>query len=116
MARRARYSSVRGLPMFAKLNHVALISDNYGAQSIFYKALFDLKTGSSAKFESTAIAIGDGYVGMNIIPRFPGRHSGFEHFGIQVDDVDTVRERVGKRHPEIEIIQRPSNRPFAAFG
>ena len=44
--------------MFAKLNHVALISDNYGAQSIFYKALFDLKTGSSAKFESTAIAIG----------------------------------------------------------
>ena len=46
--------------MFAKLNHVALISDNYGAQSIFYKALFDLKTGSSAKFESTAIAIGDG--------------------------------------------------------
>jgi predicted enzyme related to lactoylglutathione lyase len=102
--------------MFAKLNHVALISDNYGAQSIFYKALFDLKTGSSAKFESTAIAIGDGYVGMNIIPRFPGRQGGFDHFGIQVDDVDVVRERVAKSHPQIEIIQRPSNRPFAAFG
>jgi predicted enzyme related to lactoylglutathione lyase len=102
--------------MFAKLNHVALISDNYGAQSIFYKALFDLKSGSSAKFESTAVAIGDGYVGMQIIPRFPGRQGGIDHFGIQVDDVDAVRARVAKRHPEIEIIQRPSNRPFAAFG
>src|SRR6202453_945360 len=102
--------------MFAKLNHVALISDNYGAQSIFYKALVDLKTSSSTKFESTPITIGDGYVGMNIIPRFPGRHAGFEHFGIQVDDVDVVRERVAKRHPTIEIIQRPSHRPLAAFG
>jgi predicted enzyme related to lactoylglutathione lyase len=102
--------------MFAKLNHVALISDNYGAQSIFYKALFDLKTASSAKFESTAIAIGDGYVGMNIIPRFPGRQGGFDHFGIQVDDVDVVRARVAKKYPFIDIIKRPSNRPFAAYG
>jgi predicted enzyme related to lactoylglutathione lyase len=102
--------------MFAKLNHVALISDNYAAQNIFYKALFDLKSGSSAKFEATAIAIGDGYVGMNIIPRFPGRQGGFDHFGIQVDDVDVVRERVAKRNPSIDIIKRPSNRPFAAYG
>lgn len=102
--------------MFAKLNHVALVSDNYASQSVFYKALFDLKSGSTARNEASAFAIGDGYVGMNIIPRFPGRQAGFDHFGLQVDDVEVVRERVGKKWPNIEIINRPSNRPFAGLG
>lgn len=102
--------------MFAKLNHVALISDNYAAQSVFYRALFDLKTASTARNEASAMAMGDGYVGMQIIPRMPGRQAGIDHFGVQVDDLDTVRERVAKRWPKIEIIQRPSTRPFAALG
>jgi catechol 2,3-dioxygenase-like lactoylglutathione lyase family enzyme len=102
--------------MFAKLNHVAIVSDNYAAQGIFYRALFDLKTGSSARFEASALAIGDGYVGMNINPRAPGRQAGLDHFGIQVEDVDLVRSRVAKKWPKIEIVQRPGNRPFAALG
>jgi predicted enzyme related to lactoylglutathione lyase len=102
--------------MFAKLNHVAIVSDNYAAQGIFYRALFDLKTGSSARFEASAMAIGDGYVGMNINPRAPGRQAGFDHFGIQVEDVELVRSRVAKKWPKIEIVQRPGNRPFAALG
>jgi predicted enzyme related to lactoylglutathione lyase len=102
--------------VFAKLNHVALISDNYASQTVFYKALFDLKTASSAKAEALAMAMGDGYVGMQIIPRFPGRQAGIDHFGIQVESVDAVRERVEKKWPAIEVVQRPSTRPFAAFG
>ena len=102
--------------MFAKLNHVAIVSDNYAAQGIFYRALFDLKSGSTARFEASALALGDGYVGMNINPRAPGRQAGFDHFGIQVDNVDLVRERVAKKWPQIEIIQRPGNRPFAGLG
>jgi predicted enzyme related to lactoylglutathione lyase len=102
--------------MFAKLNHVAIVSDNYAAQGIFYRALFDLKSGSSARFDTSALALGDGYVGMNINPRVPGRQGGFDHFGIQVEDVDAVRERVAKKWPKIEIVTRPGNRPFAALG
>lgn len=102
--------------MFAKLNHVALISDNYAAQAVFYRALFGLKSASTAENEASAMAMGDGYVGMQIIPRFPGRQAGIDHFGIQVDDVDTVRERVAKKYPRIVITERPGNRPFAAYG
>ena len=102
--------------MFSKLNHVAIVSDNYAAQGVFYRALFDLKSGSTARFDVNALAIGDGYVGMNINPRVPGRQAGLDHFGIQVQDVDVVRERVGKKWPNIEIVTRPSNRPFAALG
>jgi predicted enzyme related to lactoylglutathione lyase len=102
--------------MFAKLNHVALISDNYASQSVFYKALFDLKSGSTPRFEASAMAIGDGYVGMQVIPRHPGRQAGFDHFGVQVDDVEVVRARVAKKWPQIEITERPGNRPFASLG
>lgn len=102
--------------MFAKLNHVAIISDNYAAQGLFYRALFDLKSGSPARYDATAWAIGDGYVGLNINPRSAGRQGGLDHFGIQVEDVELVRKRVAKKWPKIEIIQRPSNRPYAALG
>jgi predicted enzyme related to lactoylglutathione lyase len=102
--------------MFAKLNHVALVSDNYAAQAAVYRAVFGLKSASTAASEALAMAMGDGYVGMQVIPRFPGRQAGIDHFGIQVADIETVRERVAKRWPQIEIIQRPGNRPFAALG
>jgi hypothetical protein len=45
-----------------------------------------------------------------------GRQGGLDHFGIQVADVDIVRERVAKKWPKIDIIERPSNRPFAGLG
>jgi predicted enzyme related to lactoylglutathione lyase len=102
--------------MFAKLNHVAIVSDNYAAQGVFYQYMFDLKAGAAAKFNAGALAIGDGYVGMNINPRVAGRQGGLDHFGIQVEDVETVRERVAKKWPKIEIIERPGNRPFAGLG
>jgi predicted enzyme related to lactoylglutathione lyase len=102
--------------MFAQLNHVAVVSENYALLSVWYRALFGLEIKSNAKFEASAMSIGDGYVGMNINPRMPGRQGGFDHFGIQVEDVEVVRERVAKKYPKIEIIKRPSNRPFAALG
>ena len=102
--------------MFAKLNHVAIVSDNYANLSIWYRAMFGLEVKTNARFEAFAMSIGDGYVGMNVNPRMAGRQAGFDHFGIQVADVETVRERVAKKYPKIEIIKRPSNRPFASFG
>jgi catechol 2,3-dioxygenase-like lactoylglutathione lyase family enzyme len=45
-----------------------------------------------------------------------GRQAGFDHFGIQVEDIELVRERVAKKYPKVGIIARPSNRPFAALG
>jgi predicted enzyme related to lactoylglutathione lyase len=102
--------------MFAKLNHVAVVSENYALLAVWYRAAFGLEVKTNAKFEASAMSIGDGYVGMNINPRMAGRQAGFDHFGILVEDVEAVRERVAKKYPKIEIIQRPSNRPFAALG
>jgi hypothetical protein len=48
--------------VFAKLNHVAILPDKYAQQGLFYRALFDLKSGSPPQQDIIAWSIGDGYV------------------------------------------------------
>ena len=57
----------------------------------------------------------DGYVGLNINPRAPGRQAGFDHFGFEVDDVDAIFRRVDEAYPTVRYLRRPSNRPFAGI-
>src|SRR5438105_14538728 len=62
-----------------------------------------------------AITVGDGYVGLNINPRRAGRPAGLDHFGIEVEDVETVFHRLRKSYPTVKWLKRPSNRPFAGI-
>jgi Lactoylglutathione lyase and related lyases len=100
--------------MFAKIKHLAIISDNYALLSRFYEALFGMKTSKSPRPES-AVAIGDGYIGMNIIPQKLGRQAGLEHFGLEVEDVEKVSARLREKYPSVQLIKRPTNRPFAGI-
>src|SRR5437879_3086266 len=61
-----------------------------------------------------AITVGDGYVGLNINPRKAGRPAGLDHFGVEVEDVETVLERM-RKYPGADYVQRPSTRPFAGI-
>lgn len=99
--------------MNTQIKHVAIASENYAMMGRFYEALFHLRTSPRAKPES-AVVVGDGYVGMNINPRRAGRQAGFDHFGFEVDDVETVYERL-KKYPSVNVGKRPGNRPFAGL-
>ena len=98
--------------MFAKINHIAIVSDNYAQLGKFYEAVFGMKN-SPLQRATQAITVGDGYVGLNINPRRAGRSAGLDHFGIEVEDVETVFDRMRKRYPAVKWLKRPSNRPFA---
>ena len=100
--------------MFAKINHVAMVSTNYAMLGKFYEVLFGMKTSANARPQS-AVTVGDGYVGLNINPRRPGRAGGLVHFGVQVEDTETVFERMSKKYPEVKWLKRPGNRPFAGI-
>ena len=100
--------------MFTKINHVAMVSTEYAMLGRFYEVLFGMKTASKPRPES-ATTVTDGYVGLNINPRRPGRAGGLDHFGVQVDDVETVFERMDKKYPQVNWLKRPSNRPFAGI-
>jgi len=100
--------------MPAKLNHVAIASDQYPLNARFYESLFGMKTSSKPR-PSRSVVVGDGYVGLNSIPRREGRCSGIDHFGIEVDDLDDTIARIKKFDAKLEAVKRPPVRPFAAW-
>ncbi len=100
--------------MFAQINHVAIISHQYNTLGKFYEAVFGLKPSAKGR-PASAITIGDGYVGLNLIPRRDGYVEGIDHFGMVVDDVEPVLERMKRKHKNATIVKRPSARPFAAY-
>jgi predicted enzyme related to lactoylglutathione lyase len=100
--------------MFAKINHIALISENYALAGKFYEAMFGMRTSSKPR-PSRAVTVGDGYVGLNINPKRAGRPARLDHFGIQVADVETVFERLRASYPRVEWLKRPDSRPFAGI-
>jgi catechol 2,3-dioxygenase-like lactoylglutathione lyase family enzyme len=100
--------------MFAKINHVAMVSNDYAMLGKFYETLFGMKTSPSTR-PGRAITVGDGYVGLNINPRKPGRPAGLDHFGVQVDDVEAVFAKMDAKYPKAKWVKRPGNRPFAGI-
>lgn len=53
--------------MFAKINHLAIVSENYAALAQFYQGVFGMKTSGRTR-PGCAITVGDGYIGLNINP------------------------------------------------
>ncbi len=100
--------------MASKINHVAIMSGNYALESKFYESMFGMRNSAKAR-PTRAVSIGDGYVGMNINPRRAGRPGRLDHFGIQVDDLEATTARMKEKYPKVDILKRPSTRPFAAF-
>ena len=102
--------------MFAKLKHVAIVSDRFTLLGKFYEALFGMKSSASSSTEPRGAAtVGDGYVGLNINSRSPGRQCGLDHFGFEVEDVETVFTRLREKYPRIKVLHRPGGRSFAGI-
>src|SRR5258707_7598471 len=100
--------------MASRLNHVAITSDQYALNGRFYESLFGMKPSSKPR-PARSVVLGDGYVGMNVIPRRDGRTSGLDHFGIEVDDVEDTIARIAKFDSSLGAVKRPPIRPFAAY-
>ena len=109
--------------MPTKIQHAAIVSENFVREAKFYEAIFGMKRSKPGSEEEQkairnnyAISISDGYVGVTVIGRKPGYIPGLHHFGVDVDDVDEAMSRIKKHYPEVAVLKRPSNRPFATYG
>ncbi|MFQ5904910.1 MAG: VOC family protein [Candidatus Binatia bacterium] len=100
--------------MFAKIKHLAIVSEKCEILGEFYKSIFGMKSSGGTR-PSGSVAVGDGYVGMNFNPRKPGRQAGLDHFGFEVEDVEVVYARMREKYPSVQALKRPSNRPFAGI-
>ena len=109
--------------MLTRIQHFAIVSENFVREAKFYEAAFGMtrsKPGSEEEQKAIrtnyAVSISDGYVGVTMIGRKPGYVPGLHHFGVDVDDVDEAIARIKKNYPEVAVLKRPSNRPFATYG
>ena len=109
--------------MQTKIQHVAIVSENFVRESRFYESLLGMKRSKPGSAEEEkavktnfALSVTDGYVGMTVIGRKPGYVPGLHHFGIDVDDVAQACARIKEKYPSVAVLKRPSNRPFATFG
>jgi len=109
--------------MLTRIQHFAIVSENFVREAKFYEAAFGMKRAKPGSAEEEkairtnyAVSISDGYVGVTVIGRKPGYIPGLHHFGVDVDDVDEAIARIKKNHPEVAVLKRPSNRPFATYG
>jgi predicted enzyme related to lactoylglutathione lyase len=109
--------------MLTRLQHAAIVSENFVREAKFYEAVFGMtrsKPGSAEEEKAIrtnyAMSISDGYVGVTVIGRKPGYVPGLHHFGIDVDDIEEAIARIKKKYPAVAVLKRPSNRPFATFG
>jgi predicted enzyme related to lactoylglutathione lyase len=109
--------------MLTKIQHAAIISENFVREAKFYETAFGMKRSKPGSAEEEkairtnyAVSISDGYVGVTVIGRKPGYVPGLHHFGVDVDDVEEAMRRIKKKYPEVAVLKRPSNRPFATYG
>ena len=100
--------------MFAQMKHLAIVSSNVNAEGNFYREVFALKRSGLAR-AGGAVVVRDGYVGLNLNPRAPGRQAGFDHFGFEVQDLNLVFDRLKQKYPKVRVLKRPTNRPFAGI-
>ena len=100
--------------MFTKINHLAIISENYTTSAKFYEVMFGMSTSAGTRSER-AMTVGDGYLGLNINPRSTGRPARLDHFGVEVEDVERVFAALRRSYPGVSWLKRPSNRPFAGI-
>jgi catechol 2,3-dioxygenase-like lactoylglutathione lyase family enzyme len=109
--------------MLTRIQHAAIVSENFVRESKFYEAVFGMKRSKPGSAEEEkairtnyAMSISDGYVGVTVIGRKPGYVPGLHHFGVDVDDVEEAVARIKRKYPDVAVLKRPSNRPFATYG
>ena len=107
--------------MFTKIRHVAIHTENHVRMATFYKTLFGMKkitegmTDEHGNYNKDRGHLSDGVIGLALLQRQPGFSAGLDHFGLEVDDVETVRNRLQQYYPDVFVAQSQSHVPFAGL-
>jgi hypothetical protein len=72
-------------------------------------------TDENGNYDKERGHLSDGVIGLALLQRQPGFPAGLDHFGLEVEDVQTVRDRLKQFYPDIFVIQSQSHVPFAGL-
>lgn len=98
----------------ARIRHLAILTEDVDKLVKFYTSMFGLKIVHGV---GTATYLSDGHINLAIIPIGPEREiegpqlrPGINHFGFEVENVDTLREACNELNASSAIDKRPPNR------
>src|SRR4029077_10305575 len=107
--------------MLTKIRHVAIHTDDHFRMAHFYKTLFGMKkitagmTDQNGNYDKERGHLSDGVIGLALLQRQPGISAGLDHFGLEVEDVQKVRDRLKQYYPEVFVAESQSHVPFAGL-
>ena len=107
--------------MFTKIRHVAIRTENWDRMAKFYQTIIGMKKITTGMTDETGAYnpdrghISDGVIGLALLQRLPGTGSGLDHFGLEVEDVQTVLDRLKESYPDIVVARSQEHVPFAGL-
>src|SRR4029434_7959324 len=91
----------------ARIRHLAIVTENQERLVKFYTEAFGMKVVEGV---GPATYLSDGYINVAIIKKRPHYKEGLYHFGIEIDDVETLKPLCKELGATSEIQKRPPNR------
>ena len=79
--------------MSVRINHIAIISHQYGMLGKFYESLFGMKPAGDSPTHASP-SYGDGNIGLQLLVRRDGYIGGLDHCGMLVSDQGEVEARM----------------------
>lgn len=123
--------------MTSRIKHIGIMSQMPNRLFKFYECLFDFRTdvrtpaeererakqigykilnsGRVAGAFARTIIASDGNIGVAFNQRRPGYPGGLDHFGMTVDDIGGVLDRIKEKYPSVGCVKRPPGRPFVDY-
>jgi len=101
--------------MAARINHIATNSGNPRAVGTMYETIFGMWFDEELNNPASGQVLHDGNIALNLQARAPGHRGGLDHFGIAVDNMDAVFDKLKSDYPHIEWVDRPKNCPFSGY-
>lgn len=107
--------------MFAKIRHIAVYTESYDRMAKFYQTIFGMRkitsgmTDETGNYNKERGHLSDGVIGLALLQRQPGFKAGLDHFGLEVDDVQRVLDRVKQFYPDIFVAKSQEHVPFAGL-
>lgn len=103
----------------AKIRHLAIKAEDQEKTATFYKETFGMTEawrGPVRDDGKRAIYLTDGYINMAILPARGGEREGINHFGFQVEDMESTLKTAAAQGATGDSYKKPRDGRFAEMG
>jgi catechol 2,3-dioxygenase-like lactoylglutathione lyase family enzyme len=91
----------------ARISHIASISNNPTPVATLYETIFGLELDQTLRSPDFGEFLSDGNITFNLRPRLAGHRVGLDHFGIEIDNMAALFDKLRADYPAIDWVAQP---------